>query len=541
MDILNEIVDTARRRFGIGALKPYQILVTHRIMEQEQSSAVRDQIVILPTGTGKSLCFLVPACLCRGLTVIVYPLLSLINDQARKLDAARVPYVRISGGMTPEQRLEVMERLSGGVRIVLTTPESLQNPAVLFSLARRRTSLLVVDEAHVISQWGNGFRPSYRTLSRVVRVLSPHQVLAFTATASRETMKDIRRTLRMTHPLTVRGDADRPNVIYMTCRTLDRTQGLLETVRRCARPALVFCRTRPETEKVCFALQKEMPGMTVRYYHAGLPAGERRSIENWFLDSHDGVLAATSAYGMGVDKPDIRSVIHYRLPQSAEEFLQESGRAGRDGQTAVSWVLVTHRDLVSTVPYSPILDIFRSDRCRRSAILGAMGQVKGECTGCDVCLGRVQTRMDGEAEIRSLIRSRPFRLNPVIASYMLTGSRNRHIHTFENIIMPCYGSLENWNPRTLAKTIETLAAPSDPFPISSVRFCNRGKLLYPSGNLLYNFLAAILRRIDHGYNRIVRKARRRGKGSEKIRRPGETASPAVRNEEPGALLDGRKD
>ena len=506
-------------RFGIETLKPYQILVTHRIMEQEESYAVRDQIVILPTGTGKSLCFLVPACLCRDITVIVYPLLSLINDQARKLDAARVPYVRICGGMTPEQRREVFEKLDGGVKIVLTTPESLQNPAVLFRLARRKTSLLVVDEAHVISRWGNGFRPSYRTLSRVVRVLSPHQVLAFTATASGETMKDIRRTLLMTHPLTVRGDADRPNIIYMTRRTLDRMQGLLETVRHCRKPALVFCRTRPETEKVCFGLQKEMPGTPVRYYHAGLSPEERRSMEDWFLNSRDGVLAATSAYGMGVDKPDIRTVIHYRLPQSAEEFLQESGRAGRDGETALSWVIVTHHDLASGVPYSPILGIFTSDACRRSAILGAMGQVKSECTGCDVCLGRVRTRMDGETEIKTLIRSRPFRLDPTVASYLLTGSRNRHIHTFGNIIMPCYGILENWNPRALAKTIEALADPSDIFPISSVRFCNRGKLLYPSGNLLYNLLAAILRRIDHGYNRIVRKARRRGKGAEKVREP----------------------
>ena len=230
MDILKTIEKTASGRFGIARLKPYQILVICRIMEQEETAYVRDQIVILPTGTGKSLCFLVPACLCSGITVIVYPLLALINDQAGKLEKAGIPFVKLCGSMTAAQRLEKLSALDKGARIVLTTPETIRSNAVLNSLSRRKISLLVVDEAHVISKWGKDFRPSYRNLSHAVCRLRPHQILAFTATASDETMKDIRFVLRMRHPLTVRGDADRPNIIYMTHRTLSRSQGLLESL-----------------------------------------------------------------------------------------------------------------------------------------------------------------------------------------------------------------------------------------------------------------------------------------------------------------------
>ena len=226
-DYLDRILSTASGKFGINMLKPYQILVIQRILEQEDSFEVRNQLVILPTGTGKSLCFLIPATLCMGITVIIYPLLALMNDQMSKLRDAGISCVCIRGGQTKAQRDEAFRKLDEGTKIVVSTPESLQNRHVLSRLSKRQISLLVVDEAHVISQWGNSFRPAYLGLTDVVIRLRPHQILAFTATATDKVIKDIRSCLFFSRPLIVKGDIDRPNIIYRSYPALSRTQGVL--------------------------------------------------------------------------------------------------------------------------------------------------------------------------------------------------------------------------------------------------------------------------------------------------------------------------
>ena len=295
---LDRILRTSSVKFGITMPKPYQILVIQRILEQEESGIVRHQLVILPTGTGKSLCFLVPATLCRGITVIVYPLLALMNDQKSKLCRAGIDCVCIRGGQTRDQRAEIFSRLNSGTKILLTTPESLQNKAVLGRLSQYRISLLVVDEAHVISQWGRNFRPAYLSLKDAVTRLRPNQILAFTATATEQTIKDIRSCLFFSKPLVVRGDIDRPNIIYRSWPTLSRTHAVVEIARTCRRPAVVFCRTRNETRRLCIRILMETRGIPVRYYHAGLSRAEREELERWFMDSHDGILVSTSAFGI---------------------------------------------------------------------------------------------------------------------------------------------------------------------------------------------------------------------------------------------------
>ena len=532
---LDRIILTARDKFGITMLKPYQILVIQRILEQEDSTQVRHQLVILPTGTGKSVCFLIPATLCKGITVIVYPLLALMNDQMSKLRKAGIDCVCLRGGQTWRQREEIFRKLASGTRIVVTTPESLGGTNVMNRLSRFPISLLVVDEAHVISQWGRNFRPSYLKLTDAVIRLRPHQILAFTATATDQTVKDIRACLFFSRPLIVRGDIDRPNIIYRSYPTLSRTQAVIELSRTCRRPAVVFCRTRGDTMRLCIRLLMETHGIPVRYYHAGLSREEREELEKWFMESTDGILLSTSAFGMGVDKRDIRTVIHHKLPSSYEEYLQESGRAGRDGDTSDAWVIVTSDDMAAEVPYSPVLESFRPhgesriETCRRRSILTAMGQEKDECTGCDICLGEKRTEMTGRRQIIGLIRRWPFRFDDTMTSFLLCGIKSTGLVRREDIMSPFFGSVQGWNPKALSHTLDRLSSDKSPFPLSRIRYLEStgstdGKLLYPSGKSIYNAIASLLRRIDNGYRWIVRKTgflghRGKSRGGKKVRKP----------------------
>lgn len=535
--ITETITKTAAVYFGIRTLKPYQILVTQRIMEQEKSFRVRNQIVILPTGTGKSVCFLIPAVLCKGITVIVYPLLALMNDQMSKLEKAGIDFVCVRGGQTREERAALLRKLDTGTKIVITTPESLNHYSVIRNLKSRKISLFAVDEAHVISQWGKSFRPAYTALTETVLKLKPHQILAFTATASAKTIKDIRSCLFFSKPLVVRGDADRTNIIYSSFPALNRTQGLIDLVKKCEKPAIVFCNTRPDTKALCIILQAEISGTEFRYYNAGLSHEERLAIENWFLKSEDGVLLATSAYGMGIDKPDIRTVIHHRLPQNIEEYLQESGRAGRDGEISHAHVIVTFDDMEAPKGYSPLVGIFTGNTCRRRALLGAIGQEKDECSGCDVCLNTVIRETDADRAIQSLVKNWPFRFDSTMASYLLCGSRNIHLCGNRISFNPVYKSLATWNPKRLSRTINHLAEKKTPYPVSFVQFCAKGNLLYPSDNFIYNITAKILRRINHGYIWIIRKARRLRISGKKIFGTRKKTPELIRTESSGGILD----
>lgn len=425
-DITALILKTAFEKFGITAVKPFQLLVMQRIIEQESRNyAVRHQIVILPTGTGKSLCFLLPAVLCNGITIIVYPLLALMNDQLAFLKANGIQCACLRGGQTKEQRKAEYEKLDNGCKVVITNPETLSCKSVLQNLQRYSISLFVCDEAHVISLWGETFRPSYLKLGSAVSKLKPMQVLAFTATAGTETIHKIWHCMFPSKPLLVRGDSDRENIYYSSYLAYDRDTALFSILRSCEKPAIVFFRKRSLCLTTCVMMKRLLPDIEHLYYHAGLTRAERESIEKNFLTADNAVLYSTNAYGMGVDKKNLRTVIHYTIPDSAEAYIQEAGRAGRDGKQAWSFVIITGREKPSVLS-----DIFTQDRCRRSALLQTMGQEKNECTGCDNCTGKIpysENIQRIEKTVLRAIRLHPLRYNTKTLSNLLCYRGNSQI------------------------------------------------------------------------------------------------------------------
>lgn len=325
-DPINEL---AGRRLGISYLFPYQRLVIANLLEG------RHQIVVLPTGAGKSVCFMFPAVVLEGVTLVVLPLLALLEDLYRRMTAAGLPVAVLRGGQTRAERAAILRRVrSRDARLVLVTPEAALGERLLAALADAGAiEHLVVDEAHCISQWGDSFRPTYLRLNELVQALRPRVVSAFTATATPAVLERIREVLYPDGGAhLVAGNPDRPNIRYAVAPTAGPLHCLAELVAACPRPLIVFARSRRGVEEICWQLRRRLPQVSCRFYHAGLNAAERKRLEAWFLTSRDGALIATSAYGMGVDKPDIRTVVHREMPESVEAYLQETGRAGRDGK-----------------------------------------------------------------------------------------------------------------------------------------------------------------------------------------------------------------
>ncbi|MCR4676913.1 MAG: RecQ family ATP-dependent DNA helicase [Sphaerochaetaceae bacterium] len=458
MNYLYELTRTASGKFGIKNLKPYQILVIHKILENEFEGKKSSQIVILPTGTGKSLCFLIPSVICSGISIIVYPLLALMNDQLKRLKNASVDCVCLRGGQSREERKRIFRKIEEGCKVIVTNPETLKSKGIIEFLKKFKVSLFTVDEAHTIVSWGEEFRPAFLELGKVAVELGASQVLAFTATADRKTIERIREVLLIDGADEIAGslveaDSDRENVFYSVYPAYSREEGLLRLVKSLGKedfPALVFCRERLETGKLCQLVLRNVRGIKASYYHAGLTKAERERIEAWFLKSTDGILFATCAYGMGVDKSNIRTVIHYRLPATVSEYLQESGRAGRDGRWAQARVIVTEKEKLESK--NELVKIFSSDGCRRSALLRGLGQKKEECSGCDWCSASVITKPLIAPVALRMIGRRPFVLDPSMAAAILCADRDVNILSKPGRTDPYWG-LEKENDQDLVEKV----------------------------------------------------------------------------------------
>jgi len=331
---------TLRRTFGITTLREGQERVIARVLKGE------DTLAIMPTGAGKSLCYQLPALHLSGTTVVVSPLISLMKDQADKLADADVPNVQLNSTLGEGEERDALARVAlGAIRIVFATPERMTDAATLDALAKSRVALFVVDEAHCISQWGHDFRPAYLELAAALGALGEPPVLALTATATGEVARDIVTQLKRPAMQVLQTGIYRENLHYRVLHTTnddERVARVVQVVKAAGGTGIVYTATINVAETLAEALRKG--GVRAGLYHGRLPARERREQQDAFMDGQLDVMVATNAFGLGVDKPDVRYVLHAQMPGSIEAYYQESGRGGRDGEVAQCTLLYDLRD-----------------------------------------------------------------------------------------------------------------------------------------------------------------------------------------------------
>lgn len=441
----------AKNIFGISSLFPWQRLAISNILDAvHASTAIKSdldgssrqeylsneddreqlarQIILLPTGAGKSLCFQVPAMLLEGPTLVVYPLLALMSDQLRRLEEVGIQPLLLRGEQSAEERKEALWRLENcndpekGVKIIIANPEILQSEAILSRLEKIGIAHFAIDEAHCVSEWGESFRPSYLKLKTVIERIKPKAITAFTATASPEVLKRVSEILFDGNAHIVRGETDRSNIHYTVKPCRVKNPALLDVVSKVKKPLVIFASTREGTERIASFLKYTLKHDEIRFYHAALSRAEKESNEKWFNVADDGILVATCAWGMGVDKKNIRTVIHYEAPLTVEAYVQEAGRGGRDGLDSQAILLWSHEDHArlnalegaSRKRAESVIRYAEANTCRRRILLKSLGDVNASsayaemtelhCSGCDVCDGTADYYANDERFLLKFIK-----------------------------------------------------------------------------------------------------------------------------------------
>lgn len=391
--------------------------------------AGKDSVTILPTGGGKSLCFQVPALVSGKLTLVVSPLIALMQDQVAGLKLAGVPAAALHGNMSPEERGEVRDDLRNGkLKLLLAAPERILMPDFLSFVSRLNIGHIAIDESHCISQWGHDFRPEYRRLRELRDVLPRIAMGAYTATATPRVKHDIVEQLGLRDPAIFVGSFDRPNLTYRAVPRMSAVKQVIEALQRHeGRAAIVYCISRRDTEEMAAALKAAK--IHAAAYHAGLKPEQRSKVSDHFKSERLDVVCATVAFGMGIDRGDVRCVVHAAMPKSIEHYQQETGRAGRDGLPAEclllyssadfqKWKMLMERgaeeseaeDAKEMLPgqlalLTQIQRFASSMTCRHRALTEYFGQeyTKGLCGACDCCLAELEPIADAQDTARKII------------------------------------------------------------------------------------------------------------------------------------------
>jgi ATP-dependent DNA helicase RecQ len=439
--------------------------------------AGRDVVVVLPTGGGKSLCFQVPAVTSDGLAIVVSPLISLMKDQVDALAECGVPAARIDSSLTPEERDNALTRVRRHqLKLLYVSPERLVSESFSRFLQTLPLSFIAIDEAHCISMWGHDFRPEYRQLGSLRKIFPKATIGAYTATATEQVRRDIAEQLSLKAPAMLVGSFDRPNLIYkvrprsrivkQVCEVLDRHR---------SESGIVYCIRRLDVNEMAVALTQK--GFRVAPYHAGMTDQARKKNQDDFVAERVDTIVATIAFGMGIDKSNVRYVVHAGMPKSIEHYQQESGRAGRDGLEAECCLFYSPGDYgtwkslmrdmdpqalkVALAKLSRMYSYCTEGLCRRKAILGYFGQslAKSDCGACDICLEDVDSIEDAlvtAQKVLSCVLRLDQRFGGAYTAQVLTGSRDQRVLDNRHNTLSTYGLLADCDTRAVHDWIEQL-------------------------------------------------------------------------------------